>query len=441
MAIIPTDLASNIRQTGDLASVTQPAQPTQKIGDLLQEFVPGQRMMATIQAILPNGAYRALVGQREVTLALPFAAKMGDALELEVVENKGRTALAVVGQGLAEAGQEENSGSVLMRLTQTGKLIAGLLVDAGQDGKPQALNSMQAILPGAPEDSEAVALALKDAVGKSGLFYESHQAKWAQGQLPVEALLAEPQGKLSNVARALSMAAAALRGQAEGEAALQGRPAPALAQATAMPGAAAPVQAATPGAAANAQPSAQAAAALFAASGALPGAAPGAAQQVAAAQSAGIAAATQNAHPPGNDGDAAVLRVGMGRNAIAPELSGTVRQQLEALASNTYAWQGQIWPGQQLEWEIVKEDEGKKSQSGENLAENWTTHLRLRLPRLGGVSASIRLLGGQAIDIDLQAESDETRRTLSAANGLLRLQFESAGLPLKALRLSHARAE
>ena len=41
--------------------------------------------MAEIQAMLPNGSYRAVVAQREITLALPFSAKSGDSLELEVV--------------------------------------------------------------------------------------------------------------------------------------------------------------------------------------------------------------------------------------------------------------------------------------------------------------------------------------------------------------------
>ena len=84
MSMIPADLASRLR----LASETsvQPLSPTKDISDSLSDLVPGQRVMAEIQAQLPNGAYRALVAQRELVLSLPFSAKSGDSLELQVVE-------------------------------------------------------------------------------------------------------------------------------------------------------------------------------------------------------------------------------------------------------------------------------------------------------------------------------------------------------------------
>ena len=57
-----------------------PVAAAQKIADVLSNLVPGQRVLAEIQALLPNGNYRAIVAQREITLALPFSAKAGDTL-------------------------------------------------------------------------------------------------------------------------------------------------------------------------------------------------------------------------------------------------------------------------------------------------------------------------------------------------------------------------
>jgi len=93
--MIPPDVASSLRQIlPDRESAgntqTQPVPAAQRIADALSNFVPGERILAEIQALMPNGAYRAIVAQREVTLALPFSAKAGDTLELEVAESDGK---------------------------------------------------------------------------------------------------------------------------------------------------------------------------------------------------------------------------------------------------------------------------------------------------------------------------------------------------------------
>jgi hypothetical protein len=169
------------------------------------------------------------------------------------------------------------------------------------------------------------------------------------------------------------------------------------------------------------------------------------------AAAAGAAATSANA-PSGNAAsqaadDAAaksalennVVRVGMGR-AVAPDLTHLVQQQLEALATNTYVWQGQIWPGQNMDWEIVEEEE--RREKGENLAANWTTRLRLELPRLGALEAILRLLGGREIEISLRTESDAARVRLSTDNATLHRQFEASGLSLKFLDIArHARRQ
>ena len=78
--MIPPDVASSLRlvlpDTNALQSQqTAPVPAAQRIADVLSNAVPGQRILAEIQAMLPNGTYRAVVAQREITLALPFSAK------------------------------------------------------------------------------------------------------------------------------------------------------------------------------------------------------------------------------------------------------------------------------------------------------------------------------------------------------------------------------
>lgn len=174
--------------------------PVKNIADALADFTPGQKIMAEIQAMLPNGAYRALVGQRELTLALPFSAKAGDTLELEVQENDGRLVLAVIRDKSTGDGQAmPRNDSASTTLSTTGRLIGDLLGEVTRDSKrppPITLNGNQPLITSGPIDAPALASSLKQALGQSGMFYEAHQAKWVHGTLPEAHLRQEPQGKL-----------------------------------------------------------------------------------------------------------------------------------------------------------------------------------------------------------------------------------------------------
>lgn len=370
--MIPADIVTRLRLSNELAS-TQPATPTQKLTDALSDFVPGQRIMANIQALLPNGTYRAMIAQREITLALPFSAKPGDALELKVVESNGKLALAVVA---GKQGEEEGEdASVRTRLTQAGRLIGDLLAGLDKEGgkrpSPAPLNSAQPVLNKFPETGAELAPALKAAISKSGMFYESHQARWVQGRFPAESLLQEPQGKLSVSTQTATQAAA------------QG-----ATQTT-------PEQA---------------------------------------------AAAARMAPPNTPAAGADVVRVILGP-VVAHEAAPLVQQQLEALATHTYAWQGQVWPGQNMDWEII-EEENKDKAGEDSAAANWTTRLHLKLPSLGGIEATLRLQGNRDIEISLKSDSDDTRQKLSGASAPLLQQFETVGLSLTSFAVAHhARTE
>ena len=184
--------------------------PVKNIADALADFAPGQKIMAEIQAMLPNGAYRALVGQRELTLALPFSAKSGDTLELEVQENDGKLVLAIVrDKGTGDTPSASRADSASTTLSNTGRLISDLLGEVTRDSKrpsPIVLNGNQPLITEAQADTQQLASSLKQALGQSGMFYEAHQAKWVHGALPEESLRQEPQGKLSAPAHLLDKA-------------------------------------------------------------------------------------------------------------------------------------------------------------------------------------------------------------------------------------------
>lgn len=364
--MIPADLASRLRVMLPPAQqeTPQPVTPAQKLTDVLSNLVPGQRVLAEVQAMLPNGTYRALVAQRDVTLALPFAAKAGDSLELEVLDSDGKITLAFVanrttGQQAGQAGE-----SVPTTLSQTGRLIGSLMggvEEGGPRAAPAPLNGNQPLLKNFA-DAAQLAPILKEALSTSGVFYEAHQARWVAGQLPTEALRQEPQGKLPP----------------------QVPPSP-------------------PTAAPNAE--------------------------------ASKADTSQPAAPAGRSEVPAPSSTQQGQ-PIPRELTPIVQQQLDALATQNYAWQGQVWAGQKMWWEISEDGEQASNKDSES-GPRWQTRLKLSLPALGGIEATLRLQPGGQVEIQMTADSPASEARLRDNAEVLRDRFAAAGLDLAQLLVQH----
>ena len=371
--MIPSDVASRMQVSAD--ATLRPVAPTQEISDKLSGLVAGQKLMAEIQTLLPNGTYRALINQRNITLALPFSAKSGDTLELQVTETDGKLALAVLSRPDGEAGKSATATSAT--LSRAGQLISSLLSnprDAKNGLNALPLNGNQALASSPPGNAQDLLPMLKQAITQSGMFYESHQAEWVEGRLAKAALLQEPQGKLSS-----PEALAAARGD---------------------------LAATNQRVATEPAPSSRVAdlAQSLNASG------------ESAKTSAGAQAIQNTAQP------------------VAPQAQPIVQQQLDALATQNFSWQGQVWPGQDMRWEI-DEDAARSGPDDDEATSKWTTRLHLTLPHLGEVDAQVRLNGNQ-ISLALSAGNEETRALMRAASFDLRSQLDEAGLTLASLGVS-----
>lgn len=366
--MIPSDIASKLLVQTELPAATQGTQPTQKVLDALSDFQPGQRLFAEIQALLPNGTYRAAIAQRDITLALPFSAKPGDSLELEVVESDGKMTLAFVANRTTNAQSGNATESVATTLTRTGQLIGDLLSGLDEQGKkpaPAPLNGNQPLTGTPPSNAAELAPVLKEALSQSGVFYESHQARWAEGKLPTEALLQEPQGKLSPSQSGASMQ-------------------------------------------------------------------PGNTAQPAPGDKEGTLPATARNALQGDIGATT------GRSPIHPELTPLVQQQLDALATQTYVWQGQVWPGQNMHWEISEEAGKRNTGDDDQELERWKTSLRLDLPSLGGIEATIQLKAGKQVEITISTTNMDSEQRLRDEAESLRTQLEtSAGLGLRSISIQY----
>ena len=374
--MIPADVASRLQVSAD--TTLRPVAPVQEISDKLSGLVAGQKVMAEVQTLLPNGTYRALINQRNITLALPFSAKSGDSLELLVTESDGKLALAVLSRPDSE-GDKSAASTTSTTLSRTGQLISSLLSgsrDAKGGATALALNGNQPLAGSPPSSAQDLAPMLKQAITQSGMFYEAHQAEWVEGRLAKAELLQEPQGKLSS-----PEAFATTTGEATSATNLK-----ASVETAAAPRLAADATQ-TPGTSIDASKS--------------------------------------------NSGSQAVQNQ---TQTVAPQAQPIVQQQLDALATQNFSWQGQVWPGQDMRWEI-DEDAAQNGQDEDETASNWTTRLHLTLPNLGEVDAQVRLNGNQ-ITLVMSAGSEETRALMRAASFDLRSQLDDAGLTLASMGVS-----
>ncbi|HMX16136.1 MAG TPA: flagellar hook-length control protein FliK [Rhodocyclaceae bacterium] len=119
---------------------------------------------------------------------------------------------------------------------------------------------------------------------------------------------------------------------------------------------------------------------------------------------------------------------------IPEDLKPLVQQQLDAGATQRLLWHGEVWPGQPMDWEIVRGDGTGTADTPEQ--EAWSTRLHLEFPRLGIVDATLRLTaGGLAVVIATPygASAADLRQDAPAlANAM-----EAAGLPAPGVLVQH----
>lgn len=258
------------------------------------------------------------------------------------------------------------------RLSNTGQIISQLA--SGQLGKTEAapLNANRPILPGPSTNAAQIAPALARALSESGVFYEAHQAQWISGRLPLEQLLREPQAKLSP-----QPDSPAPKNTAEGA------QTPPLAKETAQMSLTAK---------------------------------PGTKPDLSQAQANNPQQGTQDTKQ-----DSLTQLV---PRPIAP----LVMQQLDSLISQQLGWQGILWPGQTLHWTIdVPEREASGTEA--EAPEDWKTTLKVSMPQLGDVQASLHL-NAAGLTLRIDASRAETVERLENGIDALANTLDGLGIPL-----------
>ncbi|MFL9964251.1 flagellar hook-length control protein FliK [Paraburkholderia sediminicola] len=268
----------------------------------------------------------------------------------------------------------------------------------------------------------ALAAALEQTVGDSGLFYEAHLAQWLAGQRPPAELAGEAQNRLVAAAQ-LPLDWASDEGDATlpNGAARQGM--------GASPHGAA--QSGTPDSspAARAMPSIlNAQAARFVAGEVLASSLSDLNGQPA---HAGLHSAAAQAADAGSSQSAQSMAA-----AVHPATVALVRQQLDLLATGQFRWSGEAWPGARLDWTIEQDgDEWDRSGGGAASEDDqpWRTRLTLSLPTLGTVDAELTLTGMRLV-ARVQASPGGAAR-LAMQGESFRQRLAAAGIELNGLTI------
>ncbi len=354
------------------------------------EWAPGQQLPAHVIASLGDGRFSVMVEDQTLDMSLPHNTQPGDKLELVFVSGNPRPTFALLSD--VTKGLPNQSSSVV--LSDTSKLMGMLQQAAGNAANTKlaqapALANAAPVIPGEPPPTEQFANALRDAISQSGLFYESHQAEWVVGERTLASLLLEPQAQLSPLLN--QQKGAATTSPSTSTSTDSNR--------TVQANSSAQVNSA-------AQPTTQSQLKIDTA------------QMVITGKDASMVPGAANDQP---------------QNAISnPVHSATtslVQNQLDMLGNHQVIWQGQAWPGQEMEWEI--EEDNRRAAGAEQIA-TWRTRLHLNFPVLGGVTAHLAL-AGKGIKIDFSVEQGNSAQLLRGETPRLAQAMETSGLQVTGL--------
>lgn len=412
----------------------------QEVFQRLERIALGTFFRAEVLSHLKDGSFMVKVADAAVRMNLPTGTQVGETLDLTLAAKQPRLTF------LLNTAPAENTTS----LSNAGRLIDRILHAAQNEGAPKVIVGKTPLMSSPKIEPEQLAGAMKNAVAFSGLFYESHVEQWASGHRPLMALMYEPQAKNSN----LQLVSAALR------TAIANAGNPALNNSA--PNAAAPAAGASdvttqqltrlieslqgkPEAARMLMDLLRAAVQqdtkplpspnLLPSTNTVP--------QQSTAPNTPFAQAANSLMPyaaetPENvltsPASAAMMPTDM-NNTVNPETmsSDSIRMinlQLNTLEQHRVVWQGELWPGQPIEWEVSEDTPHRKE--GEAEERVWQSVVRFQMPTLGTVSATVRLVG-ERVQIQVRTANEDTAALLRMHGGALSSALDAAGSPLEHL--------
>lgn len=159
----------------------------------------GQSLSGQVKSLAKGVALVEIAGQT-IAMRLPRAVQPGDTLRLRFAGNMPQAVFLLETPDSAPTGDAP-------QLSATARLLSELVQRLPERNAPPTLTPPRPLLDAPGAAPAEMALALRTALVRSGLFYESHLANWAVGLDSLDGLLQEPQNRLAaaETARAASL--------------------------------------------------------------------------------------------------------------------------------------------------------------------------------------------------------------------------------------------
>ncbi|HWZ46966.1 MAG TPA: flagellar hook-length control protein FliK [Herbaspirillum sp.] len=120
-------------------------------------------------------------------------------------------------------------------------------------------------------------------------------------------------------------------------------------------------------------------------------------------------------------------------DAASTQIGNIVNVQLNTLDQQRITWQGEVWPGQHMQWDIARDNSDHTPQpDGQEAPPSWQSVVRFNFEHLGTVAASIRLVGNQ-IHMQIRANNESATNALRSHGSELIDSMAAAGSSLDSL--------
>lgn len=364
----------------------------QEVFHQLTNIALGQQLDAKVLSQLDDGTFLVRINDTSARMSLPVGTRVGDSLPMTLIDTEPRMTF-LLGN---EAGAEADSAKAT--LSSAGRLIDNLLQTAEQHGTSTAIIGKTPIVATPVAATTQIAAALQDTLTSSGLFYESHLQQWLDGGYSLANLMREPQNKGGINAKSqtgTTQAEATRLLNFVRELSNNGRPVSDLIQ---------DVQTQLAGDKDSMR--------LL--------------NVVRNWTESGRSLADLAQTLKTQSGAEALLRT----DTLTPDAARLINQQLNTLENQRVMWRGELWPGQQMEWEVSRDAPDNK-QAGEP-QQSWQSVVRFDLPTLGAVSATINLVGDR-VYMQIRTTTEEAASSLRIHGNELADAMQSAGTPLDSL--------
>jgi hypothetical protein len=153
------------------------------------KFEAGQQVQATIQEQISPGLFKVQIAGQSMQMQLPGSLKAGNVITLKVESATPRLTFSIVASSAPIATAEQ--------ISSTSRLLSNLVnLPPGRTTIESTSGHAIWQATDTPPDSKQLAAGLHETLVNSGLFYESHQAQWVNGERSTAQLLIEPQNQL-----------------------------------------------------------------------------------------------------------------------------------------------------------------------------------------------------------------------------------------------------